>query len=110
MYQKCCNKCGSIDLYIKEKGNQTGLYCSDCGAWAKWLSKDEKRVFKYSKENKEDQLDYGELRKKIQKILCDFLNYECSLQNNGEFDFDFLEFRVDDILRLIKRQGGSITN
>ena len=22
MYQKCCNKCGNIDLYIKEKGNQ----------------------------------------------------------------------------------------
>ena len=55
-----------------------------------------------------EQLDYGELRKEIHKILCDFLNYELPIQNDGEFDFEYLEFRTDDILRLIKRQGGSI--
>ena len=53
MREKCCNKCGSKELYIKEKGNQTGLYCSDCGAWIKWLSKNEKRVFM----NKEIKID-----------------------------------------------------
>jgi late competence protein required for DNA uptake (superfamily II DNA/RNA helicase) len=37
-----CNKCGSIDLFIKVKGTQEGLYCSDCGKWQKWLNKDEK--------------------------------------------------------------------
>ena len=57
----------------------------------------------------DDKLDYGELRKEIHKVLCDFLSYECPLQNDGEFDFEFLEFRTDDILRLIKRQGGTIT-
>ena len=57
----------------------------------------------------DDKLDYGELRKEIHKVLCDFLSYECTLQNDGEFDFEFLEFRTDDILRLIKRQGGTIT-
>ena len=57
----------------------------------------------------DDKLDYGELRKEIHKVLCDFLSYEHSLQNDGEFDFEFLEFRTDDILRLIKRQGGTIT-
>ena len=56
-----------------------------------------------------DKLDYGELRKEIHKVLCDFLSYECTLQNDGEFDFEFLEFRTDYILRLIKRQGGTIT-
>lgn len=25
-----CNKCGSVDVFIKENGNQKGLYCSDC--------------------------------------------------------------------------------
>lgn len=50
MYQNCCKKCGSISLYTEEKGNNIGLYCSDCGAWIKWLGKDELRAFEHSKE------------------------------------------------------------
>lgn len=55
MYQNCCKKCGSPDLYTDQNGNNTGLYCSDCGAWIKWLSKKELRAFGYSqkKENKD---------------------------------------------------------
>lgn len=79
MYQRCCNKCGSIDLYIKEKGNQTGLYCSDCGAWVKWLSKDEKRAFEHSKENEKNlnnncqnvgdcEMDENELKKVLDEL------------------------------------------
>lgn len=45
MYQNCCKKCGSIDLFTDKKGNNTGLYCRDCGAWIKWLGKDELRAF-----------------------------------------------------------------
>ena len=41
MYQNCCKKCGSIELHTEVKGNNTGLYCNDCGAWIKWLGKDE---------------------------------------------------------------------
>lgn len=54
-----------------------------------------------------EQLDYHELREKIHEILCDFLEHELPIQNGGEFDFEYLEFRTDDILKLIKRQGGS---
>lgn len=36
-----CNKCESKDMFIAKKGPQTGLYCNDCGAWQKWLSKKE---------------------------------------------------------------------
>lgn len=50
MYQNCCKKCGSISLHTEVKGNNTGLYCDDCGSWIKWLSKDELRAFEYSKE------------------------------------------------------------
>lgn len=32
MYQNCCRKCGSISLHTEVKGNNTGLYCDDCGA------------------------------------------------------------------------------
>lgn len=36
MYQNCCKKCGSTDLFTKEKGNNIGLYCSD---WRKTIKK-----------------------------------------------------------------------
>lgn len=109
MYQNCCTKCGSIALHTEVKGNNTGLYCDDCGAWVKWLGKDELRAFEYSQKNKKEKLNYSELREEIHKILCDFLDHEHPMQNDGEFDFEYLEFRTDEILRLIKRQGGSIT-
>lgn len=48
MYEKCCKKCGSISLHTEVKGNNTGLYCDDCGAFQKWLGKDELKAFKYS--------------------------------------------------------------
>lgn len=34
-----CNKCESKEMFIMQKGCQMVLYCSDCGAWQKWLSK-----------------------------------------------------------------------
>lgn len=40
-----CKHCGSLNLELEEKGNQTGLYCCDCGKWLKWVTKEEKRVF-----------------------------------------------------------------
>ena len=53
MYQNCCTKCGSIALHTEVKGNNTGLYCDDCGAWIKWLGKDELRAFKHSQKEEE---------------------------------------------------------
>ena len=48
MYQNCCKKCGSIELHTEVKGNNTGLYCSNCGKWQRWLGKDELRAFEHS--------------------------------------------------------------
>lgn len=50
MYQNCCKKCGSISLHTETKGNNKGLYCDDCGAWIKWLGKNELRAFEYAKQ------------------------------------------------------------
>ena len=107
MYQNSCKKCSCTTLYIENKGNNVGLYCSDCGAWIKWLGKDELRAYEYSQKKVSKKLTYSELREEIHKILCDFLEFELPLQNNGEFDFEYLEFRTDEILKLIKKQGGT---
>lgn len=75
MYQNCCKKCGSISLHTEVKGNNTGLYCDDCGAWIKWLSKDELRAFEYSKKkavNQEDELIRKvDVLRLIENIKCD---------------------------------------
>ena len=49
MYNACCKKCGSVDLFTKTNGSAIGLYCSDCGAWIKWVGKNELRAFENSK-------------------------------------------------------------
>lgn len=112
MYQNCCKKCGSAAFHTEVKGNNTGLYCDDCGAWVKWLSKDELRAFEYSKKKanvKTGKFDYGELRKEIHRIFCEFHEREMECSKGGEFDFEFMECCTDEILRLIKRQGGETT-
>lgn len=44
MKEFLCTKCGSNDLFIKKSGNNTGLYCKDCGSFIKWLNKNELRI------------------------------------------------------------------
>lgn len=46
-----CKKCGCVDLHTEVKGNNTGLYCDECGVWQKWLNKDELRAFTYDNNN-----------------------------------------------------------
>jgi len=50
MYKCVCRKCGSTSLHTEVKGNNTGLYCDDCGVWNKWVGKDELRAFEQAKE------------------------------------------------------------
>lgn len=40
-------KCGCKEFFTEKHGNQTGLYCSACGKWQKWLKKDEIRLFNH---------------------------------------------------------------
>ena len=53
------------------------------------------------------KLSYCELRDKIHNILEDFLQHEIKMYNVGEYDFEYMECCTDDILHLIKRQGGT---
>jgi len=40
-----CNKCNGTFTFIKKNNTQTGLYCSKCGKWIKWLGKEEIRLY-----------------------------------------------------------------
>lgn len=59
-------------------------------------------------QNNIEPLDYVELRDTINAILSNFFNYEFNLYQNGEYDWEAEESFTDDILRLIRRQGGQV--
>lgn len=54
-----------------------------------------------------NKLNYKETREKIHEILFDFFDRELECSKDNEFDFEWLEFKTDNILRLIQNQGGS---
>lgn len=89
MYQNCCKKCGSLDLYAEVKGSNTGLYCSDCGTWIKWLGKDELRAFENAK-IKENEGVHGNL---IDNALGN-VGFN-SIKNELKEFIDFLEKEID---------------
>ncbi len=43
-----CKKCGSTKVFTDTKGSQTGIYCSECGKWIKWATKDEIRLIEHN--------------------------------------------------------------
>lgn len=46
-----CNNCGSENVFLEKKGNQTGIYCAECGKWIKWATKEEIRVIGHNQNN-----------------------------------------------------------
>lgn len=42
---------------MKKSGNNTGIYCGDCGAWIKWLNRKEVRLAQRQIEMNEKELD-----------------------------------------------------
>lgn len=50
---RSCKKCGSIELKCQPNAKNpkhTELICAKCGAWQKFLNKDEKRLFQFKGE------------------------------------------------------------
>lgn len=91
MYQNCCKKCGSTSLHTEVKGNNTGLYCDDCGAWVKWLGKDELRAFEHAHKkavNKEEEL----IRKSDVLGLIENIKSDDSIPKNYGTLLDIMRF------------------
>lgn len=43
-----CRKCGSANLATRQNesnANAYDLYCSDCGAWLKFATREERRIY-----------------------------------------------------------------
>lgn len=100
MYQNCCKKCGSISLHTEIKGNNTGLYCDNCGAWIKWLGKDELNAFNYAKEEKnkdiEKSMELVELNKRTIAAVVGRLIGE--ITPTGDCDADRVRFTNNETL------------
>lgn len=106
MYQNCCKKCGSIALHTEVKGNNTGLYCDDCGAWVKWLGKDELRAFEHANKDKcivripEEGVyltkEQNELFNNMVKNLGDFIQY---LDEKIDLEFEKMPISNEDAIR-----------
>ncbi len=52
--------------------------------------------------------DYKNLRTVVHNILYSFFDREFECAKDEEFDFEFMEAKTDDILRLIRHQGGQV--
>jgi len=55
-----------------------------------------------------NKMSYTELRKKIHVIFYDLLDREFECAKGNEFDNEFLEVQTDEVLRLIRQQGGEV--
>ena len=66
-----CSKCGSTHNYVVDAGVHAGLYCSDCGAWLKWVSrkdKDTQNIKVVSKSEHERMHKYGKNKDRVSFI------------------------------------------
>ena len=75
MKQFACKSCGSIDLFTKEKGGNSMLYCSDCGAYQQNLNKNDKLLFEEYKKSLEPIMKVANNIQAMDNIL----NYDGSI-------------------------------
>jgi len=89
-----CRKCEGSDMFIKEKGTNTGLYCQNCGAWQKWLGKDEIRAFKYKEQNAdkgEPKFNKNKPKKNLNNL---FDNNNDPFEENSENNETMITIRI----------------
>lgn len=100
MYQNCCKKCGSISLHTEEKGNNVGLYCDDCGAWQKWLGKDELRAFNHAKQSQIDEPESDDnYKKKYWDIVNNLKDFVGFLDQTIDHEMDKIPLSDADAIR-----------
>lgn len=75
-----CSKCNSNNFHTEQKGSQTGLYCSNCGKWVKWLGQDELRAFFHSQtlspKSENCETDLKERLERFAKVIGETIDKE----------------------------------
>lgn len=108
-------KCGSKDIFIKDSGNNKGLYCADCGKWMQWLGKDDLRLAERQIEQSivnPIPRNIDELKEHDAKVRADLINELVALVNSDEFkmrcimtQLPFFEFVANEFEQVIKEQN-----
>lgn len=68
-----CKKCGSVELKCVKEGVHTGLWCSDCGRWVKWLNKDELKIIQMKNKKKTNDEILEEILSEL-RIIRNYLS------------------------------------
>lgn len=68
-----CKKCGSVELECRKEGVHTGLWCSDCGRWVKWLNKDEFKIIQMKNKKKTNDEILEEILSEL-RIIRNYLS------------------------------------
>ena len=55
-----------------------------------------------------NKMSYAKLREKVHVIFYDLLDREFDCVKGNEFDNEFLEAQTDEVLRIIRQQGGEV--
>lgn len=70
-------------MILQEKSTNTGLYCQSCGAWQKWLSKEEIRTAHFNNV----PIHNGEIkRKKTKSKKASSKQIESLFKDSGPFE------------------------
>lgn len=85
-----CKSCGSMDLFTKEKGGNTMLYCSDCGAYQQNLGKNDRILFE----------EFQKTLEPIKVIDDNVKSMESILNDNGDIKSELTNLLVSEKQRL----------
>lgn len=100
-------KCGSKDIFIKDSGNNKGLYCANCGKWMQWLGKDDLRLAERQIEQSIvnpipkniDELKEHDA-KLLDKVKTEIKNWQGDIHDN-EYDADKFDFVFERLFEII---------
>ncbi len=107
MAEQC--KCGSLDFFMEKQGNNTGLYCSMCGKWQKWMNKDDIRLFEHNHKPKArntiKQTNADRIRSMNDEELAKFIRaVECCSRYSADCGFPFCPSMEGNLCNGIKEK------
>lgn len=62
-----CSRCGCTQMSLTHSGPHTGAYCSECGFFVKWLTKEEARVISFRSAERDRYISETALLRKLKQ-------------------------------------------